>query len=44
MKKFIQLSYKERKEMGLAGRRHMEAVFDKRIVVKDTINELLKNR
>ena len=32
MKKFIQLSYKERKEMGLAGRRHMEAVFDKRIV------------
>lgn len=44
MKKFIQLSYKERKEMGLAGRRHMEAVFDKRIVVKDTINELLKYR
>ncbi len=41
MKKFIQLSYKERKEMGLAGRRHMEAVFDKQKVVDDTITYLL---
>ena len=40
MKKFIQLSYKERKEMGLAGRRHIEAVFDKKKVVEETMSYL----
>lgn len=42
MKKFIELSYDERKKMGLVGRKHMENVFDKKIVVEDTIKELLK--
>lgn len=41
MKKFIQLSYDERKTMGLAGRQHMEDVFDKIKVVEHTINRLL---
>lgn len=41
MKKFLQLTYQERKEMGLAGRRHMETVFDKKKVVEDTITNLL---
>lgn len=40
MKKFIRLSYEERKEMGIAGRRHMEVVFDKKKVVEETISYL----
>lgn len=40
MKKFIHLSYEERKEMGIAGRRHMEVVFDKKRVVVETISYL----
>lgn len=40
MKKFITLSYEERKAMGLAGRRRMEDVFDKKKVVKETIEYL----
>ena len=39
-KKFIRLSYEERKEMGIAGRRHMEVVFDKKKVVEETISYL----
>ena len=42
MKKFYELSYEERKAMGLASRKHMEKIFDKKIVVEDTIKELLK--
>ena len=42
MKKMTQLSYKERKDMGLAGREHMEEVFDKKKVVGETISCLLK--
>lgn len=42
MKEFTELSYEERKAMGLASRKHMEDVFDKRIVVENTIKELLK--
>lgn len=42
MKKFSELSYEERKAMGLASRKHMEDVFDKKIVVEETIKELLK--
>lgn len=40
MKEFIGLSYEERKAMGLAGRKHMEEVFDKKKVVQDTIQKL----
>lgn len=37
MKKFAELPYEERKAMGLAGRNHMEDVFDKKKVVAETI-------
>ena len=37
MKNFVRLSPEERKAMGLAGRRHMEAVFDKKKVVEETL-------
>ena len=40
MKEFISLSYEERKAMGLAGRKRMEEMFDKREIVKKTINRL----
>lgn len=40
MKKLTELSYEERKAMGLAGRKHMEEVFDKKKVVEDTIQKL----
>ncbi len=40
MKKFLTLSFEERKKMGIAGRKHMEDVFDKRKVVKETIEKL----
>lgn len=42
MKTFVALSYEERKAMGLAGRKRMEAVFDKKIVVEETIQRLLQ--
>lgn len=40
MNKFVQLSYEERKNMGLAGRKHMEEKFDKKKVVAATIARL----
>nr|WP_303994972.1 glycosyltransferase family 4 protein [Ruminococcus bromii] len=40
MKKFIALSYQKRKDMGKAGRKHMENFFDKRIIVDSTIKNL----
>lgn len=40
MKEFAELPYEERKAMGLAGRKHMEEVFDKKKVVADTIAHL----
>ena len=40
MKSFSELSYDQRKAMGLAGRKHMEEVFDKKKVVEDTIRHL----
>lgn len=40
MKKFIALSYQKRKDMGKAGRKHMEIFFDKRIIVDSTIKNL----
>lgn len=42
MKRITQLSFEERKAMGLAGREHMEEVFDKKKVVKETISCLQK--
>jgi galacturonosyltransferase len=37
MKKFSQLSYEERKAMGLAGRKRMEKIFDRKKLVEETI-------
>lgn len=42
MKKFTGLSYQERKEMGLAGRKLMEEKFDKQKVVEKTIVNLFE--
>lgn len=42
MKKFVMLSCDIRTAMGLAGRRRMEDMFDKKKVVEDTIRELTK--
>lgn len=41
MKQFTKLSFDQRKAMGLAGRKRMEEVFDKKLVVKETIANLL---
>jgi galacturonosyltransferase len=40
MKQFTELSYEERRAMGFAGRKRMEALFDKKKVVEATINGL----
>jgi len=40
MKKFCELSLEQRKAMGLAGRRRMEEIFDKKKVVADTLQKL----
>lgn len=40
MKAFCELSYEEKKQMGIAGRRHMEEVFDKNKVVAETLKGL----
>lgn len=40
MKRFLAMSQEEREAMGLAGRRHMEAVFDKKKVVAETMKGL----
>ena len=40
LKKFMVLTYDERKEMGLASRKHMEDNFNKKKVVRKTINRL----
>lgn len=42
MRKFTNLSYESRKSMGLAGRKHMEKNFDKCLIVKKTIEELVQ--
>lgn len=42
MKKLCACSREEREKMGLAGRRHMEAVFDKKVVVANTVKALFK--
>ena len=40
MSHFLQLSAAEKEAMGVAGRRHMEEVFDKRRVVAETVRHL----
>lgn len=40
MKKFAQLPYEKKSAMGISGRRHMEAVFDKERVVAETVARL----
>ena len=40
MKHFYGLTMEQREIMGLAGRKRMEAVFDKRKVVEETIRRL----
>lgn len=40
MKKFIKLTYAERKAMGLAGRKHMEESFDKEEIVFETMEAM----
>lgn len=40
MKRFLTLSQPQRQAMGQAGRKRMEAIFDKKAVVRDTIKEL----
>lgn len=40
IKRFITLSYEERKSMGIVGRTHMEDVFDKEKVVQATLERL----
>lgn len=40
MKRFLQMSREERRNMGANGRKHMEIVFDKEKVVADTMNRL----
>ncbi|MDU3411315.1 glycosyltransferase family 4 protein [Clostridium sp.] len=41
MKKFLHLSHKEKIEMGMAGRKHMEDFFDKELVVDKTIEHMM---
>lgn len=43
MEYFINLNYKEKKEMGFNSRRHIEKNFNKEKVVEKTINQLFKN-
>ena len=38
MKQMLETEYVDRKAMGMCGRKHMEEVFDKRRVVKETID------
>jgi len=40
MRRFYDLSHEERQVMGLAGRAHMERVFDKKKVVEETVKGL----
>ena len=40
MSQFLKLTVQQREAMGLAGRRHMEKVFDKKHVVAQTIASL----
>ena len=37
IKKFVDMDFEEKVEMGKAGRKHMEDVFDKKKVVRETV-------
>lgn len=41
MKRFVELPYEHRRDMGLAGRKRMEEIFDKKKVVEETIRRLV---
>lgn len=41
MRRFLELTQQERSAMGKAGRKHMEEVFDKRLVVEKTMKHLM---
>ena len=41
MKWFVELPYEHRRDMGLAGRKRMEEIFDKKKVVEETIRRLV---
>ena len=41
MEQFMKLSTEERKQMGLNGRIKMEKEFDKKIIVKETIDSIM---
>lgn len=41
MKKFVELPYEERKQMGILGRQRMEELFDKYKVVEKTLQEVI---
>lgn len=43
MKKFICLSYEQKRQMGIKGRKHIEDIFDKRKVVAETIEAMSKD-
>jgi galacturonosyltransferase len=40
MKKFIELPYEKRKAMGLAGRKRMRELFDRKVVIERTMSKL----
>ena len=42
MNKFCELPYGTRREMGIAGRKHVEEQFDKRLVVEETVKWLMR--
>lgn len=44
MKRFSELSFEEKKKMGLSGRIRMEKLFDKRLIVQKTVAELYDYR
>lgn len=44
MKEFIEMPFLDKEVMGIAGRKRMETLFDKKVVVETTINELMKGR
>lgn len=44
MSRFLKLTVQQREAMGLAGRRHMEKVFDKKLVVAQTIASMQAER
>lgn len=44
LKRFVRLPYKERRNMGRAGRMRMEKFFDKRKIVTETISELYSHK